>query len=138
MEKEMLKNKVAIITGASYGMGQTMAELFAEEGASVVLTARGREKLDDVVEGIRSQRRKSRRRSGGRLLHGGHSKSVCHRPSEFGDVDILINNAGIGEQKMIDETDDDWMRMVMDTNLGGPYAVHPGGVEDFFCRKMTA
>lgn len=47
----MLKNKVAIITGASYGMGQTMAELFAEEGASVVLTARGREKLDDVVEG---------------------------------------------------------------------------------------
>ncbi|MFR1480518.1 MAG: SDR family NAD(P)-dependent oxidoreductase [Hydrogeniiclostridium mannosilyticum] len=52
MEKEMLKNKVAIITGASYGMGQTMAELFAEEGASVVLTARGREKLDDVVEGI--------------------------------------------------------------------------------------
>ena len=39
---------------------------------------------------------------------------------EFGDVDILINNAGIGEQKMIDETDDEWMKYVMDTNLGGP------------------
>ena len=39
---------------------------------------------------------------------------------EFGDVDILINNAGIGEQKMIDETDDDWMMYVMNTNLGGP------------------
>ena len=38
----------------------------------------------------------------------------------FGDLDILINNAGIGEQKMIDETDDEWMRYVMDTNLGGP------------------
>lgn len=38
----------------------------------------------------------------------------------FGDLDILINNAGIREQKMIDETDDDWMRYVMDTNLGGP------------------
>ncbi len=37
MEKQMLKDKIAIITGASYGMGQTMAELFAEEGASVVL-----------------------------------------------------------------------------------------------------
>ena len=53
MDKQMLAGKVAIITGASYGMGQTMAELFAEEGASVVLTARGHDKLDAVVEGTR-------------------------------------------------------------------------------------
>ena len=46
MERYMLKDKVAVITGASYGMGQTMAELFAEEGAAVILTARGKEKLD--------------------------------------------------------------------------------------------
>lgn len=38
----------------------------------------------------------------------------------FGRLDILINNAGIGEQKIIDETDDDWMLYVMNTNLGGP------------------
>ena len=49
MEQQMLKDKVAIITGASYGMGRTMAELFAEEGAAVVITARGKEKLDAVV-----------------------------------------------------------------------------------------
>lgn len=55
MDAKMLEGKVAIITGASYGMGQSMAELFAEEGASVVLTARGREKLDQVVEGIRAK-----------------------------------------------------------------------------------
>ena len=63
MEKQMLEGKVAIITGASYGMGQTMAELFAEEGAAVVLTARGREKLDTVVEGIRAR--------GGRAIGAG-------------------------------------------------------------------
>lgn len=51
MERQMLEGKIAIITGASYGMGQTMAELFAEEGAAVVLTARGQEKLDAVVNG---------------------------------------------------------------------------------------
>ena len=39
MEQQMLKDKVAVITGASYGMGRTMAELFAEEGAAVVITA---------------------------------------------------------------------------------------------------
>ena len=54
MEKQILAGKTAIITGSSYGMGRTMAELFAEEGASVVLTARGKEKLDAVVEGIRA------------------------------------------------------------------------------------
>ena len=120
MEKEMLKGKVAIITGASYGMGQTMAELFAEEGAAVVLTARGQEKLDEVVQGIRAK--------GGRAV--GVVADVCSTEDtqrvfetalrKFGDVDILINNAGIGEQKMIDETDDDWMLLVMNTNLGGP------------------
>lgn len=120
MERQMLKGKVALITGASYGMGRTMAELFAEEGAAVVLTARGRDKLDAVVAGIRSK--------GGRAI--GITADVCSTEDtkkvfeetlkEFGDLDILINNAGIGEQKLIDETDDDWMLYVMNTNLGGP------------------
>lgn len=120
MDAKMLEGKVAIITGASYGMGQSMAELFAEEGASVVLTARGREKLDQVVEGIRAK--------GGKAI--GITADVCSTEDTkrvmeetirtFGDLDILINNAGIGEQKMIDETEDDWMKHVMDTNLGGP------------------
>lgn len=55
MDRLMLENKVAIITGASYGMGQTMAELFAREGAKVVMTARGQEKLDAAVAGIKAQ-----------------------------------------------------------------------------------
>ena len=120
MEKQMLKGKVALITGASYGMGQTMAELFAEEGAAVALTARGRKKLDSVVEGIREK--------GGRAI--GVTADVCSKEDTrrvfeemvkaFGTLDILINNAGIGEQKMIDETEDDWMLYVMNTNLGGP------------------
>ena len=120
MDRQMLEGKVALITGASYGMGQTMAELFAEEGAAVALTARGREKLDSVVEGIREK--------GGRAI--GVTADVCSKEDTrrvfeetvkaFGTLDILINNAGIGEQKMIDETEDDWMLYVMNTNLGGP------------------
>lgn len=120
MDAKLLEGKTAIITGASYGMGQSMAELFADEGASVVLTARGKEKLDEVVEKIKSK--------GGRAV--GVVADVCSTEDtkrvfetalkEFGDVDILINNAAIGEQKMIDETDDEWMLTVMNTNLGGP------------------
>ena len=51
----MLENKVAIVSGASYGMGFSMAELFAREGAKVVMTARGQEKLDAAVKQIREQ-----------------------------------------------------------------------------------
>ena len=120
MDAKMLDGKVAIITGASYGMGRTMAELFAEEGASVVITARGKEKLDEVVKAINDR--------GGRAV--GVVADTCSTEDtkrvfetalrEFGDLDILINNAGIGEQKLIDETDDEWMLYVMNTNLGGP------------------
>ena len=96
-----------------------MSKLFAEEGAAVVITARGREKLDEVVQEIRSK--------GGKAV--GVVADVCSTEDtqnvfqtairEFGDVDILINNAGIGEQKIIDETDDEWMLSVMNINLGG-------------------
>lgn len=55
MDAKMLDGKVAIVSGASYGMGQTMAELFAKEGAKVVMTARGREKLDAAVAEIRAK-----------------------------------------------------------------------------------
>ena len=120
MDAQMLKGQVTIITGASYGMGQAMAELFAEEGAALVLTARGKEKLDAVVEGIRAK--------GGRAV--GVAADVTSQEDtktvfetalrEYGTVDILINNAGLGEQKMIDETDDDWVHQVTDINLVGP------------------
>lgn len=53
MEQQMLKGKVAVITGASYGMGRAIAELFAEEGAAVVITARHQDELYRVVQGIR-------------------------------------------------------------------------------------
>lgn len=56
MDAKMLDGKTAIITGASYGMGRSMAELFAEEGANVVITARHREKLDEVCHGHKSWR----------------------------------------------------------------------------------
>lgn len=51
MDAKMLNGKTAVITGASYGMGRSMAELFAEEGANVVITARHKDKLDEICNG---------------------------------------------------------------------------------------
>lgn len=72
----MLKGKVAIITGASYGMGRTMAELFAEEGAALVITARHQEKLDEVVDGIQAKGRQGRGRGSRRVRYRGHPKGL--------------------------------------------------------------
>ena len=113
MDAKMLEGKTAIITGASYGMGQTMAELFAEEGANVVLTARGQDKLDEAVKRIREK--------GGNAI--GVTADVCSTEDtrkvidaaikEFGDLDILINNAGMQVRGRAEEIDlGDWDRLM--------------------------
>ncbi len=121
MDAKMLDGKIAIITGASYGMGTSMAELFSQEGAKLVLVARGKEKLDAEVEKIRAM--------GGQAI--GVVADTCSKEDtkrvfeeclkEYGDLDILINNAGIGEQVMVDECTEEWMLHVLDTNLVGPF-----------------
>lgn len=121
MKAKMLEGKVAIITGISYGMGTSMAEVFLEEGAKVVGTARGKEKLDKVVEEMKAK--------GFEDIVGVQADIASTEDTEkvfktavdvFGDIDIVINNAGIGEMTMIDELSDEWMDHILRTNLGGP------------------
>ena len=121
MKEKMLEGKVAIVSGASYGMGFSMAELFAKEGAKVVMTARGREKLDAAVNELKAK---------GLEVTGvvadnknlDDVKNVIRTAVDtYGDLDIVINNAAIGEQKMIDETDDEWLEHVYQTNVFGPF-----------------
>lgn len=120
MDQQMLEGKTAIITGASYGMGQTIAEVFAEEGASVMLTARHQDRLDAVVADLRSKGY----RAAGVAADTGSTEDTVRVFEEtlrvFGDVDILVNNAGIGEQTLIDDTTDEWFQHIMNVNLGGP------------------
>ncbi|MBI5908438.1 MAG: SDR family oxidoreductase [Betaproteobacteria bacterium] len=104
-----LKNKVAIVTGGSQGIGRATALRLAEEGASVVIAARGRELLDQVALEIRAaggsvaavQADVSRAEDCARL--------VAEAVRAFGRLDILVNNAGTsatGEFESV--TDDIW------------------------------
>ncbi len=121
MKEKMLDGKVAIVSGASYGMGYSMAELFAKEGAKVVMTARGQEKLDAAVKAIRDQGYDVTGVVADNKNLDDVKRVIQTALDVYGDLDIVINNAAIGEQKMIDETDDEWLEHVYQTNVFGPF-----------------
>jgi NAD(P)-dependent dehydrogenase (short-subunit alcohol dehydrogenase family) len=112
-----LDGKVAVITGASRGLGKAMALALAGEGAKIALVARDREALDKTAAEIR-------RAGGGAQVFPADVTSeeqVLRLEKEvaeaFGRVQILVNNAGINIRKQLTEfTLDEWRR-VMDTSL---------------------
>jgi NAD(P)-dependent dehydrogenase (short-subunit alcohol dehydrogenase family) len=94
MELE-LAGKVAIVTGGSKGIGRAAALGFVNEGASVVVCARGREALDETVAAAGASGRERIAAIAADLTDPVAIRSVIERAiSEFGRIDILINNAG--------------------------------------------
>lgn len=116
-----LDRRVALVTGASRGLGRHFAGVLAKAGAAVALAARDEALLDEVKTEIEG--------AGGRAivvpLDVTSSKSVraCVRAAEeaLGPVDILVNNAGIAVSKpLLEHSEEDWDR-VLDTNLKGAW-----------------
>jgi NAD(P)-dependent dehydrogenase (short-subunit alcohol dehydrogenase family) len=116
-----LKDRVAIVTGASAGIGASIATVFAKEGAKVVLAARRREQLDALARTIQA--------AGGTVLAVPTDVTVeeqvlnlFRRTQEaFGRLDILVNNAGTSVGKLTEElTLEEWRR-VIDCNLTGAF-----------------
>lgn len=89
-----LENKVAIITGASSGIGRAAALLFARQGAKIVLSARGRERLDAVAAEVRAEGGAAIAVPGDVGEEAHHQALVATAQAEFGGVDIAFNNAG--------------------------------------------
>ncbi len=89
-----LDDKVAIITGASSGIGRAAALLFARQGAKLVLSARGRERLEAVAEEIRAAGGAVVAVAGDVSEEAHHAALVEAAQGEFGGLDIAFNNAG--------------------------------------------
>lgn len=104
-----LTGKAAIVTGANSGIGKRTAELFAEEGADLVLVARRMDKLREVEEYCRSLGRNVISVSADVSVQEDCSR-VCREAAEtFGKIDVLVNNAGIADKhRPITRCDADW------------------------------
>ena len=127
-----LKDKVAIITGASSGIGAGMVEVFIEEGAQVACIARREAEGEAVAESVRRQ--------GGRAVFfrcdiskEDEVAAMAQRVlNHFEHIDILINNAGVNFVKPFEElTSDDWDR-VIGVDLRGTFLCIRACIEPFF------
>jgi NADP-dependent 3-hydroxy acid dehydrogenase YdfG len=114
-----IQDKVVVITGASSGIGEATALLLAERGAKVVLGARGSERLKDLADRIA--------KAGGEAAYaptdvkrrGDVSNLVKLACERYGKIDVLVNNAGIAPNSLLDDLRvEDWEEMI-DVNIKG-------------------
>jgi 3-oxoacyl-[acyl-carrier protein] reductase len=117
-----LEDKVAVITGASRGIGRAIAELLAQRGADVVCGDKLSEQAKETAAQIAAA---TGRRAIGCLVDVADYQSahgfIDNAISEFGKVDILVNNAGITRDNLLLRiSEEDW-DVVLDVNLKGAY-----------------
>jgi len=118
---KQLDGRIAIVTGASHGIGRGIAETFAAEGARTVLVARRAALLDEVVAGIKQ-------RGGEALAHPADLTreeeivALFAKVKEtFGRLDVLLNNAGISTHKETEDITLDYWRAALDINITAPF-----------------
>lgn len=116
-----LKNKVAIITGASSGIGKETAMLFCQEGAKITGTSRSIEKLEQVCREIGGNEEKMIYVKGDVTSTEDMEEVVRKTIDTFGRVDILINNAGITQDALITKMTKEQWNKVLNVDLSGAF-----------------
>ena len=119
MRRYNFKDKVVIVTGASYGIGRATALEFARNGSKVVIAARSAEKLRSLEEEINKMGAMSLS-----VVTDVSKEEDCRRMVEaaiekFGTIHILINNAGISMRALFEEVEISVLKRLMDVNFWG-------------------
>jgi 3-oxoacyl-[acyl-carrier protein] reductase len=138
MNQERLAGRVALITGASRGIGRAIARGYAREGAAVAVTARGAAELQALVDEVRQ--------SGGRAVAVAADLADPAAPAQvvsqvldsLGTIDILVNNAGIGSSagpNPIVHFDDGLWHKTLALNLTAPYLLTKAVLPVLLARK---
>ena len=128
-----LEGKVALVTGAAYGIGFAMAEALASAGAKIAFNCRGKEHMERALE----EYKKKGIDALGYLCDVTDEKQVTEMVAdierELGSVDILVNNAGIIKRIPMHEMSTEEFRQVVDIDLNAPFivskAVIPGMIK---------
>ena len=118
-----LEGKVALVTGAAYGIGFAIAEAFAEAGARIAFNCRSQEHLDKALAAYDARGIKARGFICDVTDEGQVQAMVAQIASELGTIDILVNNAGIIRRIPMHEMSAEEFRQVVDIDLNAPFIV---------------
>lgn len=125
-----MKGKVAIVTGASSGIGQAAAEMIAREGAIVVAVARRAERLTELVQRIVAAGGHATALPADVTVEAQANEVVAQTLARHGRVDILVNSAGIVRPGSVEEADPAEWREQIDINLLAPMYLSKAVIPD--------
>jgi len=114
---KQLDGKVAIITGASNGIGRGIAEMFGAEGAKTVLVARRAELLDEVAKGIKAAGGDALPVPTDVTLEDQVAALFARTVKTYGRVDVVVNNAGVATNVNTEDIDLKYWKEVLDINI---------------------
>lgn len=121
IDRFRLDGKVAVVTGASSGLGAAFATGLAEAGADIAICARRAERLQQTAEHVRALGRRCLAVTADVAVPEDCTRVIEQTVAELGRVDVLINNAGIGTAVPATRETPDEFRRVIDVNLNGSY-----------------
>ena len=116
-----LTDKFALVTGGGRGLGRAIALAFAEAGAHVAVASRTREQLDEVAAAVRARDRRALAVEVDVADSASVARMIQATRKEFGQLDILVNSAGVGWAERLDQMSDETWKWIIDTNLTGTF-----------------
>jgi short-subunit dehydrogenase len=114
-----MQQKVVLITGASSGIGRALAFAFGRAGARIVICARSQTTLNEVADELRQANIETLALAADVSIDSDMQRLVYETITRFGQLDVLINNAGISMRAMVSEAEPDVYRKVMNINFMG-------------------
>jgi 3-oxoacyl-[acyl-carrier protein] reductase len=131
-----LSNKTAIVTGASQGIGKTIAIEMAKSGATVFCLARNKEALDTTIKKITENGGKATAFSCDISNNDDFKSIILNIVKEYGSIDILVNNAGITKDNLLMRMSDDQWDDVLNINLKGSFTCIRSVIKHMMKKKF--
>ncbi len=126
---EQLKNKVAYITGGSKGIGFGIAKSLLEQGMRVAITSRDLKAAKDAAAQLSTDPSKILALQSDVAQEGSETKAVKEIISHFGQLDVVIANAGVGHFASIEDLTEEQWKQTIDTNLTGVFHTVKAAIE---------